>query len=214
MIQRSSTLRDQAYELIRDKIVKQEFLFGQRLSVADLSRAFGISNSPIREAISLLETDGLVVNVPNYGFFVIDFNEKMFSEIAQTICVLLEGCYDEILRIGLIEELKGQLQKRLSAQEAFKGDHLSYEYLVVAIDFDRTFVQVCNNSLLSRMFESKFNVLLLCTMYLYEDSVSEYQRNLQEHRAIVEAILANEEDLARDMIAKHYDKSYLEFPQK
>ena len=114
MIQRSDTLRDQAYALIRDKIIRQSLPFGARLSVAELSREFGISNSPIREAISLLETNGLVNNTPNYGFRVITLDEQVFNDLTQTMRVLLVGCLNECIRTGRIPELVPLLEERLA----------------------------------------------------------------------------------------------------
>lgn len=73
MIVKPDTLRDQAYKLIRNQIVTRELPLGSHLSVADLSRDLGISNSPIREAISKLENEGLVVSHPNSGFHVVTF---------------------------------------------------------------------------------------------------------------------------------------------
>ena len=92
MIQRGDTLKEQAYTLIREKIMQQELPFGARLNIADLAREFQISNSQIREAVSLLESDGVVECLPNAGFRVLTLDKTSFGTLTQTIKVLLAGC--------------------------------------------------------------------------------------------------------------------------
>ena len=181
MIQRSDTLRDQAYALIRDKIIRQSLPFGARLSVAELSREFGISNSPIREAISLLETNGLVSNTPNYGFRVITLDEQAFNDLTQTMRVLLVGCLNECIRTGRIPELVPLLEERLALQKSKMQEDSFYEYCVYSIDFDKAFVDVCHNEMLTRMFESKFNLLQMCTVYAYDYRSDGVTENLGQH---------------------------------
>jgi DNA-binding GntR family transcriptional regulator len=206
MIQRADTLRDQAYTLIRDKIIKKEIPFGARISVAELSREFGISNSPIREAISRLQNEGLVVNEPNSGFRVMTLDSSNFNRIADSVEVIVNGCYDLCLRVGKIEDLTELLEDRLTIQkEKFDGT-ISFEYSSATIGFDRAFVDVCNNELLSRMFDSVFNMLVLCTFYVYDADPDNEKENMQQHEDILNAIKSGDQNLVRDKIAHHFDK--------
>lgn len=209
MIQRTDTLRDQAYRLIREKIIRQELLFGERLSVAKLSREFGISNSPIREAISLLETDGLVENRPNYGFHVIDFNDETFHDLAQSIHVLLSGCYDEIIRRGYLDDLTIALEEAFKIQSDNFHRDFDYEYVCIAIDFDRCFVEATKNDMLSNLFDGLFNLLVLCTLSAYTSGDDGVKENLEEHRAILAAVKNRDHELVKDLLDSHYDKSDL-----
>jgi len=206
MIQRADTLRDQAYTLTRDKILKREIPFGARLSVAKLSREFGISNSPIREAISRLQNEGLVINEPNSGFRVMTLDKTNFNRIADSVEVIVNGCYDLCLRSGKTKELCDLLERRLAIQkEKFTGS-ISYEYSSATIDFDRAFVDVCDNELLAKMFDSVFNMLVLCTFYVYEACSESEKENMKQHKNILAAIKSGDEKLARDRIAEHFDK--------
>lgn len=211
MISRSNTLRDQAYQLIRNMIIKQELSFGSKLSVADLSRQFGISNSPIREAISLLEMDGLVINVPNYGFHVIDFNKKSFLEVSQTIQVIITGGYSEAIRLGKLEELKKLLSERLAFQEKCFTGEPSYDYACASIGFDRAFVDVLDNDMLIKMFDGKFNLLIMDTLYAYDATQSSVEDNLKEHKDILNAVIADDKSKVFDLIWEHYNKKDIDF---
>lgn len=211
MIIKSNTLRDQAYQLIRDRIICQEIPFGERLSVAQLSRDFNISNSPIREAISLLEVDGLVQNTPNYGFRVIDFSSEVLTEVSQSIKVMMLGSYINALKNNQVSELTALLEERLDNQRRFIQEHpectVSPELADIAIGFDRAFIDICNNPMLSKMFDSKFNLLAMSLLYVYADDKQNAMVNLKQHEDILLALKSGDSDAVIDSINLHYEKS-------
>jgi DNA-binding GntR family transcriptional regulator len=63
-------LAARAYQRIRDAILTNRLLPGERLSVPELARQMNISRSPVREAVQRLVHDGLAVNVPHRGAVV------------------------------------------------------------------------------------------------------------------------------------------------
>lgn len=206
MIQRGDTLKEQAYALIREKIMRQELPFGAKLNIADLAREFQISNSPIREAVSQLESDGLVECLPNAGFRVLALSKEAFCTLTQTVQVLMVGCYDDCVRSGRIDALAAMLEERLEKQRAAICGDISYDYAGVAIDFDRAFVDVCSNAMLTRMFSSKFDLLALYTLYVHGGSQEGAQLNLQEHAEILAAVQNRQHQWVPELIVRHYDK--------
>ena len=64
------TQRQIAYEWIRQKLIRGILSAGDRLSPAALAREIGVSHIPVREAISQLQSEGLVVQLPRRGAFV------------------------------------------------------------------------------------------------------------------------------------------------
>lgn len=211
MISRNNTLRDQAYQLIRNKIISQELPFGAKLSVADLSREFGISNSPIREAISLLEMDGLVSNTPNFGFRVVEFSEKTFLEVSQTIKIIMIGCYEEAVQMDLLKDLESMLAARLDFQKKTYTGEASFAYACAAIEFDKAFVDICGNEMIIKLFDGKFNLLTMCVLNAYRDGADGVSINLDEHIDIYNAVKDRDHEAVKRHIKKHYDKK-LVFP--
>lgn len=206
MILRSDSLKSQAYEQIRSKILHQELAFGQKLNIADLAREFGISNSPIREALSQLENDGLVDNIPSVGFHVVQINEESFRNLTQAIEVLLSGCYDDILMHGCEQRLVEQLAQRLERQKMLYDGRGDYEYACIAIGFDRSFVEQCQNPLLCGMFSNKFDLLALCTLQFYRNSSQFVFQTLQEHEAIYEATKNGNHQQVHKLLFDHYNE--------
>src|SRR5213083_112715 len=87
------SLRDQAYAALKQAIMdadiyahREEF----RLDERQLSKALGVSRTPIREAMSLLEQEGFLRTVPRRGIFIVRKTKKQIIEIIE-VCEALES---------------------------------------------------------------------------------------------------------------------------
>lgn len=88
MILKKQSLVDQIYDQLRSDIINLKLPLGSRLNVSELQERFGISSTPIREAINRLQTDGLVVYENNVGARVMSLNEKDVYEISELAMTL------------------------------------------------------------------------------------------------------------------------------
>ena len=86
-----SRMRDQTYRIIRERILNQHYRFGERINIDILSRELGVSNNPIREALTVLEQDGIITITPNVGAKVLEFTAESYRELTETIEILLVG---------------------------------------------------------------------------------------------------------------------------
>ncbi|MCD7981253.1 MAG: GntR family transcriptional regulator [Clostridiales bacterium] len=77
------SLVDQVYEKIRDRIVSLEIPFGSKLNVSRLQEEYGVSSTPVREALNRLRNDGLIEFENNVGARVIDFNEDDVRQVQE-----------------------------------------------------------------------------------------------------------------------------------
>lgn len=92
-----STLTERAYKALRHDIVRGELVAGQPLRMAELSARYGMGFSPLREALSRLQAEGLVVLAPLRGFSVAALSlEEMWDTI--NLRILIEG---EALRLSI-----------------------------------------------------------------------------------------------------------------
>ena len=81
-------LADKAAESIRRKIIENVFSPWEPLSESHLAKTLKISRTPVREALTLIEQEGLLKIVPGKGAFVVDFNREDFREINELRAVL------------------------------------------------------------------------------------------------------------------------------
>lgn len=78
---RPVTLRQQVIEQIRTAIIEGELKPNDHVTEASLTEKLGVSRVPVREALILLESEGLIVSIPNRGNFVRAFDEKDVDEV-------------------------------------------------------------------------------------------------------------------------------------
>ncbi len=76
-----SNLREKAYERLKALIVNETFPPGSRINVEKLTRDFGVSRTPIWEAVQKLIQDGLLENIPRRGVFVLNLSLDRVEEI-------------------------------------------------------------------------------------------------------------------------------------
>jgi DNA-binding GntR family transcriptional regulator len=89
------TLKEQIVKLLRGAILSGQIRPGQRLNESELARDLGLSRIPVREALQQLQQDGLVVDVPRRGKFVINLSEEEIQKI-NSLRLILEA---EALRL-------------------------------------------------------------------------------------------------------------------
>ncbi len=82
-------LRDHTTRRIRDAILDGTYKPGERLVEIAIAEQLSISRAPVREALSVLESEGIVISVPRKGYSVIEFTDKDIDEI-YSLRLLLE----------------------------------------------------------------------------------------------------------------------------
>lgn len=200
--ERSESLADQAYERVRQAIVRGEFRPNERLVEADLAVWLSVSRTPLREALARLATDGLVVSWRR-GWRVREHTAIEIREIYETRAAL-EGM------AALLAATRGsdeQLQRitELHRQEDPEGrlEEPPRTHLVEVNDsFHEAIVQAAGNERLRQLVRRSraffFNYQIAA---LYTDD--EALASLRGHEAIVAAITAKRPEAAQQAMAAH-----------
>ena len=114
-------LRDVVFNTLREAILKGELKPGERLMELQLASKLGVSRTPIREAIRMLQQEGLAVTIPRRGAEVAKMTEKNMEDVLQIREAL------EILAVQLACEkvTEQQVLKLEEAVEEFERDRKS-----------------------------------------------------------------------------------------
>lgn len=206
-----SGFRNQAYTLLRERILNQHYRFGERLNIDILSREMSISNNPIREALTMLEKDGLITMTPNVGSKVIEFTAELFRELTQTIELLIAGAYQICIDEGRMDALIERMEEALAAQH--QAQNSDREFAMAAIRFDESFVKVTRNQRLIDLFDSQMDIFQMALLYDYQTRDIDKKANLVEHEEILLAAKQGDHKLVRQVINRHYARE-IAFPQK
>lgn len=199
-----STLADEVFDQIRTAIVKGELAPGSKINEPQLSKQYGISRGPLREAIRRLEGCKLVEIKPNIGANIISLKISQLIEIYE-IRESLEGLACRLAAVNATSDNCKQLRDLLTQhQEQIKSENGRLYYQREGdLDFHYQIVQLSGNQ---RLFDILCGELYhLVRMYRVQ-TASEPSRPIQafkEHHQILDAIEQSDGELAEMLMSRH-----------
>jgi DNA-binding GntR family transcriptional regulator len=198
----AQSLRQTAYERIKQNILDAAYKPGSQLSEHQLAEEFGISRTPIREALRELASRGLVRILPQRGVIVAEFSLQDIIEVYQ-------------LRVQL-ECFAVRLAARHMEPEHRKG--LATDHNAAKTHLDRGNLRAAYNHAVlmhSRIIDLARNERLARIMGQLADAAHRYglltlraghaRQAIHEHGLIIDALLAGDEDLAAQLMLQHLD---------
>jgi DNA-binding GntR family transcriptional regulator len=196
-------LRDVVFGTLREAILKGDLKPGERLMELQLAQKLGVSRTPIREAIRMLEQEGLAVTIPRKGAEVAKMTEKDMEDVLQ-IREALEILAGRLATEKMTLEQLERLKEGLAAFEAALQTGDVKEIAQTDIDFHDIIYQAADNSKLVGMLNNlREQIYRYRVEYLKEGS--SYPRLLREHRLIIEGLEKRDKEYVSTMMQKHMD---------
>lgn len=202
------SMKEQMYDIIKNRILSNEYKLGEQINIVSLSKEFETSNTPIREALAALEKEGLVTSKHNYRYQVVSLDEENCEKINNALGVLLCGAYREIVENENSKKLEKLLEKRLKEQKQIDPDNDMTEYIKASIRFDRGFLEVTENEYLEEMYDSMSGYLFLSARHIFETNRQSVEKHLAEHEDLIRAVRSEETEEVVRSIKNHYNKPY------
>ena len=196
-------LRDSVYNKLRQAILTGELPAGERLMEVHLGAKLGVSRTPIREAIRMLELEGLVTMIPRKGAMVSQITEKNMSDVLEVrraldiLCVQL-AC-ERITPEG-IDELK----KARDAFEKAVDTNDSRRIAQADVEFHNVIIRATGNDRLISL-EDSLSLPMYRYGYEYIKDSSGHGNLVKEHRGIVNAIEKRNSEAAAEAAGEHID---------
>jgi DNA-binding GntR family transcriptional regulator len=189
-----------ASELIRDAIVEGRLEPGRRLKEDELARELGISRTPIREALLMLQAEDLVVATPNRGA-VVRAQDAAELEDLYDLRALLEGHAArraaERVTAEQIEELRASCVRFADVTD---GD-LS-ELVRENLFFHHAILDIAGSARLASMVGKVIRLPLVYNSYRWYSPV-QTRISVSYHRRIVDAFAAGDADAAEQIMREH-----------
>ena len=197
-------IKDQIYNIIKRRILSHQYEPGKRLSILSISRELSVSNSPVREAISMLERDGLVETYPNAGPSVVTISEERLEQVAEAILSMLLGALEICEQNDKIDQLVGMLQKALKIQTTNLQMEDEHQYAKYSIAFEAAFIECCGNPYMTKQYREIEDLFYLIVMYdqFYIHTVR--TQAVLEHQQILGCIMDGKLEKAKDLLSDHY----------
>jgi DNA-binding GntR family transcriptional regulator len=203
---RRGPIAGQLYHHIRRAILSLQFEPGEALSEKDLSGQFGVSRTPVREALIKLSEEGLVDVLPQRGSFVAPIRVAEVAE-AQFIREALETAVIRRVAAHTSAALVAELARILERQHAAVERHEFDVFLTLDEAFHRSFCDFCD---LPRAWKVLQNVRgqLDRVRYLSLPEPGHLEMLLRQHEAIAEGIRLRSPDLAAAQLKLHLQEVF------
>jgi DNA-binding GntR family transcriptional regulator len=195
-------LKEEIYKKIRYAIDFGLFSPGEHLTETSLSKRFGCSRAPIREALSLLEREGFISLVPNHGALV-NKNSPQEIEDFYRLLELLEGQAVEWATLKLNNEDIHKLTEINNALKQLSKDDSEYveKWHVMNLAFHRVIWEKSGNQKMAWIAEE---IILRITRYRYSFLIMRNAKHYEkDHELIIESIRSRNVREARKRMEKH-----------
>jgi DNA-binding GntR family transcriptional regulator len=194
-------LSEEVAERLREQIFSHELAPGSWLDEQSLALAFGISRTPMREAIKVLATEGLVTTKMNKGAYVTEVDRQDLEQIF-TVLSLLEGQAAKETAIKASEEQLTRLDDLHHRLEKAAADRDLEQFFEINVKFHEMIQEIAGNPWMNGVIDDLRKVLKLQR----RDSLSRSGRllsSLVEHREILQAILKRDPLAAETAMRQH-----------
>lgn len=185
---RPVTLREQVYEKIRQAILDRQLTPGDHVREQGLTKMLAVSRTPLREALGLLERDGLLRNFPNRGWFVATFTPTEIEEIF-VMRAGLESLAAELMIDRMGDKEFAYLEQLLEEQGRSIGADEGVTKKLLDMKFHRAIVELAGNQRLVQMWE---NIYIQCAMAFHFQTVTmpdyDHTQAVRDHTAILDAL--------------------------
>ena len=194
-------LRDVVFRALRQAIITGEFAPGERLMEIKLANKLGVSRTPVREAIRMLELEGLVVMIPRRGAEVARITEKDLRD-ALEVRTAIEELSVELACERIDEEGKERLKQAcIDFKRAIDTKHVQ-NIVDGDVQFHDVIFSISNNQRLITIAQNlREQVYRYRVEYVKDFSYHDVLVN--EHYEITNAILMNDVQTAKCIMRSH-----------
>lgn len=203
-IDTQSSFRTKAYHALKEAITSVNTYAHPReirLDERQLSQDLGVSRTPIREAMTLLEREGFVRTVPRRGVFVVRKTKKEIVEMIE-VWAALESLAARLITLNASDaEIAGLRHLFDEFQEASPATDLD-EYSEANISFHQAIIRLSRNQLIADMTENLFiHVRAIRQATIGQDN--RWQRSIIDHMKIIEALEQRDTERAEALTRRH-----------
>jgi len=200
----SASLRDQAYALLKNAITDTDIYDPRqelRLDERQLTKALGVSRTPVREALSILEQEGFLRTIPRRGIFIVRKSKRQIIEMVQMWAALESMA----ARLATLHAPDSEIAKLRHLFDSFENsppsEHIS-EYSDANIAFHQAVIKLGG----SQLIEDATRNLLIHVRAIRRATIIQSDRaarSIIDHLKIIEALERRDTELAERLARQH-----------
>jgi DNA-binding GntR family transcriptional regulator len=201
-----ASLHNEAVARLRDMITEGRLEPGSKISEKDLCELFGISRTPLREALKVLATEGLIVLLPQRGARVARLTGKDIADLFEVMGEL-EGLAGKLACARITDEAVNEIRARHHEMLAHytRGDRTAYFAANQAIH--EAIIAAAENSVLTMLYES-LRGRLRPARFMANLSRERWDQAVREHGEILAALTHRDGVRLRGLLQEHLRNKY------
>ena len=204
-IDTSFSFKNKAYAALKNVIVSMDIYRSRadiRLDERQLAQDFGISRTPVREAMAQLEREGFVRSVPRRGVYVVRKTKKEVIELI-TAWAALESMAARLITEKATGEAEIASLRNMFAtfEDGQLRAHLD-EYSEVNIEFHQTIIRMSGNGVLIDLAENLFTHMRMIRRKTIVEK-DRADKSIRDHMNIIEALEARDTQRAETLVRDH-----------
>jgi DNA-binding GntR family transcriptional regulator len=198
------SLRDQAYAKLRQAIAEADIYRSReeiRLDEKELTEALGVSRTPIREAMTLLEQEGFLRTVPRRGVYILRKTKREIVEMIH-MWAALESMAARLATQRASDEEIAQLRHMFdNFRDATPAEHID-EYSEANIAFHQAIVRLSKSQIIFDTIKNIFvHVRAIRKMTISQSDRA--SRSIVDHMRIIEALEKRDTELVERLVKQH-----------
>jgi DNA-binding GntR family transcriptional regulator len=193
-------LYEEVAELLRQRIFKRELEPGSWIDELKLAEEYGISRTPLREALKVLAAEGLVTMKVRRGAYVTEVSEKDLADVYHLLS-LLESDAAGVVAERATDAQRTELQTLHAELEAAITNR--DRFFAVNEQFHMRLLEMADNRWRQQMVADLRKVMKLNRHSSLFKS-GRIEESLAEHRAVMAALLARDAELTRQRMQEHF----------
>ena len=193
-------LYEDVAELLRQRIFSRELQPGSWIDELKLAEQYGISRTPLREALKVLATEGLVTMKVRRGAYVTEVNEKDLVDVYHLLALLESDAASAVALLATDGQLKELQALHDSLAKAVKNRERFFE---INEAFHMRLLEIANNRWRDQMVADLRKVMKLNRHNSLLKS-GRIEESLNEHSALMQALAARDAPAAAQRMREHF----------
>jgi DNA-binding GntR family transcriptional regulator len=200
----TASLRDRAYAALKQAIVDADIYShpGEvRIDERQLALSLGVSRTPIREAMTLLEQEGLLRTVPRKGIFIVRKTKRQIVEMIE-MWAAIESMAARLATLNASDDEIAGLRKMFDDfRNSAPAEHIN-EYSDANIAFHQAIIRLSGSHLMGQTLENLF-IHVRAIRRLTISQADRASRSIVDHIRIIEALEKRDTELAERLVRQH-----------
>ncbi len=204
------TAKETAYNQILQWIIDGTLLPGEKINDTELAEALGVSRTPVRESLQLLESQGFVKMYPGKATQVTEVDRNSINELLPPLAAMQALAAELAIPNLTASDLELLNEKNKKLEKAVRLNN-SYSALRIDEDFHRIIVEKANNPYVAKIVESlQAHVRRL----FFHNSIFITEQSVEEHKQIISSMKNKQAEEAAKVMKTNWLRAIEEFYAK